>query len=153
MDFRRSICFILFQFQRLRCDTRHRCYLSYLSRQILVHIHVSYRKIIQTASGHSSTVSGIGTVEFHVTGYDGGNKYRTIRLDNVWYLPTCTRNLVSGSKPTRKGFQMRTNKVGMGICSPKNRLLANARMENGLFRFNKIDPKEDAPKKCSTTKF
>ncbi|KAI0997008.1 Retrovirus-related Pol polyprotein from transposon TNT 1-94 [Podosphaera aphanis] len=104
------------------------------------------KKSVQTASGHSSIVSGIGSVIFHVASVEGGNRYRTIKLDDVWYLPSCTRNLVSGSKLITKGLNIRTNQVGLGVYSSENRLTASVQMEDGLFRFSTIKLKSpDAP--------
>lgn len=74
----------------------------------------------------------------------GGKNYKTIKLDDVWYLPTCTKNLVSGSKLVSKGFQIKTNKNNLGIYSSDDKNIANAQMKEGLFCFKTIHPSEIA---------
>lgn len=91
---------------------------------------------VQSASGHLSSVLGIGSISFKVSELSGHNVSKTITLEDVWYLPSCTRNLVSGSQIISKGYQIKTNKYGIGIYSLESLPLATARQVNGLFCFN-----------------
>ncbi|VCU40418.1 Bgt-20156, partial [Blumeria graminis f. sp. tritici] len=56
------------------------------------------------------------------------------------YLPSCTKNLVSGSQILSAGYKMRFSNSGIGIFEAKGRLTATARLRNGLFHFNVISP-------------
>lgn len=103
------------------------------------------KKSVQSASGHFASVLGIGSVSFKVYELNGHNVSKTITLKDVWYLPSCTRNLVSGSQLISKGYQLKTNKYGIGIYSSENYSLATARQVNGLFCFNTIPPNAPPP--------
>ena len=61
-------------------------------------------KTVSTASGQSISVSGIGSARFRVYSYFDNNKSKEIKIDDVWYVPSCTKNLVSGSRLISKGF-------------------------------------------------
>ncbi|KAI0998594.1 hypothetical protein K3495_g9602 [Podosphaera aphanis] len=56
-----------------------------------------FSRKIQTATRNVDHVSGIGTVEFRVFDLTNKSKSKVMRFDNIWYLPSCTRNLISGS--------------------------------------------------------
>lgn len=60
-------------------------------------------KRVQTASGQLISVLGVGSIEFKVVN-NFGDKFKTICLDNVWYIPSCTKNLISGSQLFSAGF-------------------------------------------------
>ena len=94
------------------------------------------KKSVQTASGHLATVSGIGQVNFIVYDMKRKDTYKTTRLEDVWYLPTCTKNLVSGSQIISRGYAIKTNEYGLGIYSSNESIIATARPVNGLFYFN-----------------
>lgn len=98
------------------------------------------KRSVQSASGHLSSVLGIGSVSFKVYELSGHNVSKTITLEDVWYLPSCTRNLVSGSQLITKGYHIKTNKYGIGIYSSNDIPLATARQINGLFCFNTTQP-------------
>lgn len=107
------------------------------------------QKSVQSASGHLTSISGIGTVTFKVYDLNNHNKYKKITLKDVWYLPSCTKNLVSGSQLISKGYQIKTNEYGIGIYTPNNLPIVTARPINGLFYFNTTPP--DIPSFHSNT--
>lgn len=97
-------------------------------------------KRVQTASGQLLSVSGIGSVEISLGNYLDSSCSRILKLENVWYLPSCTKNLVSGSQILSAGYKMRSSNSGIGIFEAKGRLTATAHLRNGLFHFNVISP-------------
>ena len=76
---------------------------------------VPVRKSIETASGRVEPVSWSGSVSFEIDYANNKHQTRTVRLSDVWYLPSCAKNLVSGSQLTPKGYKIKTNKYGLEV--------------------------------------
>ncbi|KAI0994247.1 hypothetical protein K3495_g13935 [Podosphaera aphanis] len=95
-----------------------------------------FSRKIQTATGNVDHVSGIGTVEFRVFDLTNKSKSKVIRFDNVWYLPSCTRNLISGSQLISDGFVFSTCQNGIKIFPKDGSILTTARSKAGTFCFN-----------------
>ncbi|KAI1007401.1 Retrovirus-related Pol polyprotein from transposon TNT 1-94 [Podosphaera aphanis] len=102
----------------------------------LFHSMTTTSKSVNTASGHSIPVSGVGNVRFEIYDYRGGRSRKTIEMNNVWYVPSCTRNLVSGMQLVSKGFNICSSNGGVSVLSSTNDVIATARPKGGLFCFN-----------------
>lgn len=94
------------------------------------------RKSIQTASGQNLTVSGIGSVEFRVLNFTKPKITKVVHFDNVWYVPECTKNLLSGTQLLAENFGISSNSKGLSITTSDGKVYATARPICGLFRFN-----------------
>ena len=93
-------------------------------------------RTIITASGESVPVSGVGRVQFKIFDYQTGMKSKVITMEDVWYVPSCTRNLVSGFQLLSKGFDIRSSNGGLSVISEDGSTVATARPRGGLFCFN-----------------
>ncbi|KAI1004980.1 hypothetical protein K3495_g3240 [Podosphaera aphanis] len=107
-------------------------------------------KSVQTASGHIATVAAVGSVSFTVYNFQDSSRTKVIRIDDVWYLPSCTKNLVSGLQLLSKGLQIHSRQHGLSVLSSNGIVLATARLKNGLFSFN-TSPPEPAPDTPNST--
>ncbi|KAI0997101.1 hypothetical protein K3495_g11087 [Podosphaera aphanis] len=96
----------------------------------------SFDRSISTASGQLIPVSGVGKVKFRVFTYGRGEASNIIEIENVWYVPTCTRNPVSGAQLLSKGFEIRSSVGGMSVLSGSGETIATARPKGGLLCFN-----------------
>ncbi|KAI0992706.1 hypothetical protein K3495_g15479 [Podosphaera aphanis] len=93
-------------------------------------------KRIQTASGHYSLVAAVGSVQFSIYSLKDSTKFKVIQIDDVWYLPSCTKNLVSGSQLLSRGLKLHSRGSGIAVLSPNGSTLATARLKDALFCFN-----------------
>ncbi|KAI0991883.1 hypothetical protein K3495_g16304, partial [Podosphaera aphanis] len=91
---------------------------------------------VKTAAGQVLSVSGVGSVKFSVGNFIDKKMVKTIKIDDVWYIPECTKNLVSGPQLVRKGFKIHSNDRGLGVYFSDHTLLATAHDKGGLFCFN-----------------
>ncbi|KAI1005464.1 hypothetical protein K3495_g2750 [Podosphaera aphanis] len=120
-------------------------------RSMFHHIS-STNKSISTASGQLIPVSGVGSVKFRVFIHGEGKASKIIEMENVWYVPTCTRNLVSGVQLLSKGFEIRSLNGGMSVLSSSGEVIATARLREGLLCFNTSpEPTYHFPKGKSDT--
>ncbi|KAF5177713.1 hypothetical protein FRX31_032700 [Thalictrum thalictroides] len=94
------------------------------------------KKSVQTATGQILSIGGIGSVRFRIFDIEGRNLSKFVELDDVWYLPSCTRNLVSGFQLHSDGYLISSNHLGLSVVSRTGDIVATARPENGLFCFN-----------------
>lgn len=94
------------------------------------------KKSVSTATGDHIPVSDIGSVKLKLFSYDDLRKSKTITVENVWYVPSCTKNLISGTQLFSRGFQIRSTNKGLSVLSKTSQLLATARPKGGLFCFN-----------------
>ena len=101
------------------------------NRSLFVSI-ISISRNIQTASGELMTISGVGSVKFKVLDLENSNRSKTIEVKDVWYLPSCTKNLISGSQLTSAGFKINSNGRGLGVYSGSGSIVATARCRDGL---------------------
>ncbi|KAI0999619.1 Retrovirus-related Pol polyprotein from transposon TNT 1-94 [Podosphaera aphanis] len=114
----------------------------------------STNKSISTASGQLIPVSGVGSVKFRVLIHGEGKASKIIEMENVWYVLTCTRNLVSGVQLLSKGFEIRSLNGGMSVLSSSGEVIATARLREGLLCFNTSpEPTYHFPKGKSDTLF
>ncbi|KAI1000514.1 hypothetical protein K3495_g7679 [Podosphaera aphanis] len=90
------------------------------------------QKSIQTASGHHLNVTGIGSVVFRVFDFMGTNKSKVIKVDNVWHVPDCTKNLFSGTQLLTNGFGISSSQMGLSVTSSTGSVTATARPVGGL---------------------
>ncbi|KAI1001556.1 hypothetical protein K3495_g6645 [Podosphaera aphanis] len=81
-------------------------------------------------------VSGVGSVKFTIFDFENKGRSKVIEVNNVWYLPSCTKNLISGSQLTSVGFKISSNDRGLGVCSHSGHIIATARSRDGLYFFN-----------------
>ena len=81
-------------------------------------------------------VSWSGSVCFEVNQANNTHQTRTVKLTDVWYLPSCAKNLVSGSRLICRGYKIKTNEYGLGVYSSNDTIVMNPRPKNGLFCFN-----------------
>lgn len=95
-------------------------------------------KSVVSASGHLIPVSGIGQVQFRVFNYDNEHSSKVIIMENVWYVPSCTKNLVSVVQLFSKGFKIGSMNEGLSVISRSGLVVATARPRGGLFYFNTI---------------
>ncbi|KAI0995828.1 hypothetical protein K3495_g12351 [Podosphaera aphanis] len=65
-------------------------------------------KSVLNASGQSIPVSGIGKVQFRVFDFESENSSKVITMENVLFVPSCTKNLVSGIQLLSRGFRIRS---------------------------------------------
>ena len=93
-------------------------------------------KSVYTASGASIPVSGIGDICFNVYDYSNRNKSKIIKVENVWYVPSCTKNLLSGTQLVSKGFELRSSNGKLSVISREGNIVATATPRGGLFCFN-----------------
>ena len=93
-------------------------------------------KSVTTASGDSISVSGIGRVRFEIFDYPTGKLSKWIEIENVWYVPSCTRNLVSGNQLLSKGLEIKSSDGSFVVLSSDGKVIATARPKGGLFCFN-----------------
>lgn len=93
---------------------------------------------ILTASDKSIPVSGVRSVEFKVFDYADGNSSWTVKMDDIWYVPTRTKNLVSGMKVFSKGLNIQSSDRGLGFISKSGVIITTASSKRGLFCFNTI---------------
>lgn len=91
---------------------------------------------VQTAAGQRLSVSGVGSVEFRVYDFEDHKRYKIIKIDDVWYLPECTKNLISGPQFLAKGFEIHSNIRGLGLYTSDQKLLATAHIKDGLLCLN-----------------
>lgn len=71
-----------------------------------------------------------GSVSFDVDNFSDISLSRTITLDNVRYLPSCTINLVSDSQLYFNGYRMYTSESGLcTVHGEYNCSLATARVK------------------------
>ncbi|KAF5183159.1 hypothetical protein FRX31_027254, partial [Thalictrum thalictroides] len=96
---------------------------------------VPCKKSIVTASGDTIPVSGMGNVSFKVFNYVNGNS-KTIQMENVWHVPSCTKNLVSGIQLLSKGYGISSSDENLSVLSSCGEIIATARPRLGLFCFN-----------------
>ncbi|KAI0992659.1 hypothetical protein K3495_g15526, partial [Podosphaera aphanis] len=82
------------------------------------------RKSIYTASGLSIPVCGVGRVRFRVYDYYGKENSKVIEMENVWYVPSCTKNLVSGIQLVSKGFEICSLNGGLSVLSRSGKTIA-----------------------------
>ncbi|KAI0998364.1 hypothetical protein K3495_g9830 [Podosphaera aphanis] len=95
-----------------------------------------YQKSVRTASGNIESVSGIGSVEFRIFDLQDPTRSKTIKIEDVWYLPNCTKNLVSGSQLVSRGLHIKSSPYGLGVYTSQGVIAATARPKDGLFCFN-----------------
>ena len=93
-------------------------------------------KYIVSASGQRISVSGVGKVSFKVFDYKSPNLSKVITMENVWFVPSCTKNLVSGIQLLSKGYAISTVNGGLSVLSSNGNVIATARPKGGLFCFN-----------------
>lgn len=98
----------------------------------LFHSMATTNKSVNIASGHSIPVSGVCNVRFEIYDYRSGRSRKTIEMNNVWYVPSCTRNLVSGVQLVSKGFNICSSNGGVSVLSPTGDVIATARLKGGL---------------------
>ncbi|KAI0995141.1 hypothetical protein K3495_g13040 [Podosphaera aphanis] len=102
-------------------------------------------KSVLNASGQSIPVSGIGKVQFRVFDFENENSSKVITMENVLFVPSCTKNLVSGIQLLSRGFGIRSMNGGLSILSGTGSIIATARPEGGLFCFNTSSSSYPAP--------
>ncbi|KAI0999207.1 hypothetical protein K3495_g8989 [Podosphaera aphanis] len=95
-----------------------------------------YQKSVRTASANIESVSGIGSVEFRIFDLQDPTRSKTIKIEDVWYLPNCTKNLVSGSQLVSRGLHIKSSSHGLGVYTAQGIIAATARPKDGLFCFN-----------------
>ncbi|KAI1001426.1 hypothetical protein K3495_g6774 [Podosphaera aphanis] len=105
----------------------------------LFHSIFPIRKSIFIASGLSIPVHGVGQVKFRVYEYSGKENSKVIKMGNVWYVPSCTKNLVSGSQLVSKGFKICYSNGGLCVLSSCGKAIASARPKGRFCCFN-TDP-------------
>ncbi|KAI0993753.1 hypothetical protein K3495_g14431 [Podosphaera aphanis] len=93
------------------------------------------QKSIQTDSGNCIDVTGIGSVEFKVFDLMGRNNGKVIEIDDVWHVPNCTKNLLSGTQLVNNGFGISSSRMGLSVTSSTGSIIATARPVAGLFCF------------------
>ena len=93
------------------------------------------RKSIQSVSGHHVAVFGVGSVKFRVFDLENKGLSKMVRFDDVWFVPGCTRNLVSGTQLLVNNFGMLSNQMGISVLSDSGSVIATVRTEAGLFCF------------------
>ncbi|KAI1003733.1 hypothetical protein K3495_g4471 [Podosphaera aphanis] len=98
---------------------------------------------IQTASGETMSVSGISPVRFRVFDFEKKNRSKVIEVSDVWYLPNCTKNLISGSQFTSQGPRISSNDRDIGVYSSGGKNLATAHLKNSFFYFNTLPDLSD----------
>ncbi|KAF5192915.1 hypothetical protein FRX31_017498, partial [Thalictrum thalictroides] len=91
---------------------------------------------VQTASGVCIPVTGIGSVNFRIFNYNNEFESKVIQVDNVWLVPSCSKNLVSGTQLLSKGFKIISTNSGLGVYSTAGELIATAKPKGGLLCFN-----------------
>lgn len=108
------------------------------------------KKSIVTASGDSIPVFGVGNVQFKVFNYFN-QKSKLIKMENVWYVPSCTKNLVSGIQLLAKGYKISSLSGSLSILSDNGKIIATARPKSGLFCFNTYNYSSSIHAKCLPT--
>lgn len=98
----------------------------------------SCNKHIVNASGQLIAVSGAGRVQFRVYDYLNNYSSKIITMEDVLYVPSCTKNLVSGIQLFNKGLKIETSNEGLSVLSSKGVVIATAKPKGGLFCFNTI---------------
>ena len=93
-------------------------------------------KSISTASGEHISVSVIGSARFRVYNYLDKNESKMIEVEDAWYVPSCTKNLVSGLRLISKGFNIMSSNGGISVISRTGSVVATAKTKEGLFCFN-----------------
>lgn len=62
--------------------------------------------------------------------------FKTICLENVWYIPSCTKNLRSGSQVFSTGFGIHSSSSGPCITQGPDVIIATSYLKDGLFNLN-----------------
>ena len=90
-------------------------------------------KSIRTASGDLIPVTGVGCVRFKVFDYLTGEESKVISIEDVWCVPSCTKNLVSGTQLLKKGFKIQSSNGGLSVCYTAGQIIATARPKRVFF--------------------
>ena len=106
---------------------------------------VPCEKNIINASGQLVPVSGIGSAQFQIFDYVNKNSSKIITMENVWYVPSCTKNLVSGVQLFANGFIISSSNGGLSVVTKNGGIIATARPKGGLFSFNTSPSSYTAP--------
>lgn len=80
---------------------------------------------------------GIGSIEFKVSNNDG-DRLKTIRLDNAWYIPSCTKSLISGSQLFSARIGIYSSLSGLCITQGPDVTIATTRLKEGHFNLNLV---------------
>ncbi|KHJ35971.1 hypothetical protein EV44_g3455 [Erysiphe necator] len=86
-------------------------------------------KLILKASGDSNPVSRVGNVEFKVFNYENEKLFKVIKMEDFWYVPKCTKNLVSGVWLLSKGYQIKSSNGGLSVMSGDSKIIATAKQK------------------------
>ncbi|RKF84495.1 hypothetical protein GcM1_087003, partial [Golovinomyces cichoracearum] len=96
----------------------------------------NFTKSIKTASGDLIPVTSIGIVRLEVIDYSSEKRSKVIEMEDVWYIPSCTKNLVSGGQLLKKNLNIRSSNRGLSVYSKSGKVVATAYPRGGLFCFN-----------------
>ncbi|CDF32625.1 unnamed protein product [Chondrus crispus] len=101
----------------------------------------SQTRIITLGDGNSIKSNQKGSVYISAGGFDDNRK--TLRLNNVLYVPGLDTNLVSCSALDRDGYETQFSK-GLCTISMKDELICTAQLEDGLYILKYIVTEETA---------
>lgn len=90
-------------------------------------------KNIIRASGQFIPTSGIGSPQFRVFDYLNKSQSKIIKMENVWYVPSCTNNFVCGFQLFAKCFRVSSSNGGLSVVMKNGGIIATARLKGCLF--------------------